>query len=285
MPSAYSDALITATDLIIGSASSVGGRMELNYDMTLLVTNVTLADGPCAGGRGCSPPELTVTGNALVLVTNTITVGADTAMLVDSTAPMEVGGDFVNQTQDRFRFRFEAGLMLLNGVSPQSFEVAGQDVSAVPDGFTNNFAMGRLEISTNGAVTFSDQFDNDWQAQDPCTEALYVDTLVLQAGSTITLDKCRIYYRQAEGLDVATIIIPMGTCGELVQVPMGDFDGDGDVDLVDHAVFFDCLAGPDTTPTPTLPTTAQDCLGAFDFNLDTDVDLDDFTNFQEAFTG
>ncbi|MCB9849496.1 MAG: hypothetical protein H6817_02185 [Phycisphaerales bacterium] len=66
----------------------------------------------------------------------------------------------------------------------------------------------------------------------------------------------------------------------------GDFDGDGDVDLLDHANFEDCLDGPEAAPTPTLPgATAQDCLDVFDSDGDDDVDLQDFDRFQRDFGG
>ena len=64
----------------------------------------------------------------------------------------------------------------------------------------------------------------------------------------------------------------------------GDFDGDGDVDLDDYAVFADCMAGPGLTPSPTPPVTTQDCLDVFDFDVDEDVDLLDFAVLQERFT-
>ena len=63
-----------------------------------------------------------------------------------------------------------------------------------------------------------------------------------------------------------------------------DFDQDGDVDLDDYEVFYDCMAGPDETPVPS-GTTADDCLQAFDFDDDDDVDAQDFTSFMGVFTG
>lgn len=69
------------------------------------------------------------------------------------------------------------------------------------------------------------------------------------------------------------------------QIPgiPGDADDDGDVDLSDYAVLADCLNGPDGSPTPTPPTTAQDCLDTFDADADLDVDLGDAGQFQLEF--
>lgn len=66
----------------------------------------------------------------------------------------------------------------------------------------------------------------------------------------------------------------------------GDFDGDGDVDLTDYGQHEDCMAGPDTPPTPKSPgVTPQDCIDAFDMDGDSDVDTADFKGFQFWFTG
>ncbi|MEZ6084618.1 MAG: hypothetical protein R3E58_11945 [Phycisphaerae bacterium] len=64
-----------------------------------------------------------------------------------------------------------------------------------------------------------------------------------------------------------------------------DFDQDGDVDLTDYAVFTDCLAGPDGSPSPTIDDVdLAECLDHFDSDTDNDVDLADFADFQAAFT-
>jgi hypothetical protein len=64
----------------------------------------------------------------------------------------------------------------------------------------------------------------------------------------------------------------------------GDYDGDGDVDLTDYAVFVDCLYGPNATPAPAPPRTAASCLAVFDFNADSDVDLQDAGQWTQALT-
>ena len=53
----------------------------------------------------------------------------------------------------------------------------------------------------------------------------------------------------------------------------------------DFLYLVDCLAGPALPPDPTDPVTSSDCLGAFDFDFDADVDLADFGVFQASFTG
>jgi hypothetical protein len=73
---------------------------------------------------------------------------------------------------------------------------------------------------------------------------------------------------------------------QIIPLPVpGDLDGDGDVDLTDYLSFADCLAGPEVPPAPPGPLTPQECLDAFDFDADADVDLMDAAGFTLAFTG
>lgn len=65
----------------------------------------------------------------------------------------------------------------------------------------------------------------------------------------------------------------------------GDFEEDQDVDLEDHAALVDCRHGPDTVPAPMAATNCEvDCINAFDFDSDGDVDLRDVAEFQIAFS-
>jgi hypothetical protein len=69
---------------------------------------------------------------------------------------------------------------------------------------------------------------------------------------------------------------------ELKIIPvLGDWDGDGDVDLDDFAEFSGCLSGPRQASGFEIPSV--DCLDAFDSDVDDDVDLADFGGFQKAF--
>ena len=57
----------------------------------------------------------------------------------------------------------------------------------------------------------------------------------------------------------------------------GDLDGDGDVDIDDYALFYNCMAGPGTLPLVGCETA--------DIDADGDCDLIDLDSFQLAFTG
>ncbi|MCP4593703.1 MAG: Zn-dependent exopeptidase M28 [bacterium] len=92
-----------------------------------------------------------------------------------------------------------------------------------------------------------------------------------------------INYDYARRMTRAAVGWLVDQAGVLIYVHNGDVDFDGLVTLGDFAVFQDCLAGPGTLPTPGGPTTEEACLGAFDFDLDDDVDLNDYAAFTSVF--
>ena len=67
---------------------------------------------------------------------------------------------------------------------------------------------------------------------------------------------------------------------EAIYSAPGDFDGDGDVDLTDFAVFMPGLTGPSATYPESGDATLE-----FDFDSDGNVDLADFADFQTRFGG
>ena len=72
------------------------------------------------------------------------------------------------------------------------------------------------------------------------------------------------------GVDIgADEIVPSGT---------GDFDGDGDVDLVDFGRLQVCFSGSNGEP-------IDEACNSGDFDDDGDIDLLDYAAFQAAFTG
>ncbi|RJP57215.1 MAG: PEP-CTERM sorting domain-containing protein, partial [Candidatus Auribacter fodinae] len=70
-----------------------------------------------------------------------------------------------------------------------------RDLGAIEEGWDFNFAMDTLTLGgvNIGRLQLVDTYDNqlDWVG----TEALYVDTLVLGAGSYLDLNGINLYYR------------------------------------------------------------------------------------------
>jgi hypothetical protein len=280
--SAPTSAALTAPAVTLGGGLASGPRMSLSHNMSADVGTLVVLDGPCLTlTRGCSPPVLNVVGQAQLVLSQDLIIGADTQVEVNSSQPVQLAGDFDNRSRLPGQFDWTSGTLLLDGVG-QAFEVAGVDRGATISGFAANYAIGEIEVAGSSAVVFENAIDNDFAPDDPCAEVLYVETFVLRAEATITLDNTIIYYQHL--VDEGATVNLLG-CSVLAQVTQlaGDFDGDGDVDLDDHTVFAGCLGGPGATPAPPAPVTAQECLDAFDFDGDLDVDLNDFSVLSSGF--
>ena len=105
-----------------------------------------------------------------------------------------------------------------------------------------------------------------------------MDTLILRAECTISVEDCRVYYRNL--IDEGAEIVRQG-CGDLIRVFRCDFDHNGRVDLQDYVFFEMCL----TTSGPGHPPAFQECIDTFDIDLDGDVDMADVAVLQTAFNG
>jgi len=147
-----------------------------------------------------------------------------------TTIGVQLAGDFDNRSMLPSLFGWELGKLLMNGLAPQSFEVAGIDVGFDDDAFLSNrntlfdtgehanYSIGSLEIAAGSDVTFVNVFGNTVGAGD-CTEALYVHEIKLGDNSTIRLDNARVYFESlTAGQNVS--IIRTG-CGDLVDLVAG----------------------------------------------------------------
>ncbi len=106
-----------------------------------------------------------------------------------------------------------------------------------------------------------------------------VRTFTLDSDSWTAKPDIRIVAWAQEPLSTALAEVYQAAWKGWPLVP-GDFDADGDVDLADYAGFADCMSDPGEAPSPTPPTTAQECLEAFDIDADADVDLRDFAGIR-----
>jgi hypothetical protein len=229
-------------DLMEGILPADGPQMTLNGTMGLNI----LGDLMLSGGPGsCTPPDLSVAGSATVKVEGDFVIDTSANVTYNSTQQMCLAGRYdnmatsgsattINLNNKKLRMAPTCAVVppspcpgpgpgpaaSLGG--PQEFEVAGDDLGPVPAGFTNNFAMGEIEIESGHTVVFEDTFDNQQNGLAACTEAVYVHLLVLESGSTIQLSDCRVYYDRLvnQGASIQGI-----GCGQLLPIPGGGGGG------------------------------------------------------------
>jgi adhesin HecA-like repeat protein len=72
----------------------------------------------------------------------------------------------------------------------QLLEVMGEDLGPIGTAFSNSVAVGSLTLAANSQVRLVDQVDN---APGGAPEALYVNTLVVPAGTTLDLNGLTLY--------------------------------------------------------------------------------------------
>jgi len=224
------DALVIAdgASLDISGQGGCDGNLEIVESGGLFLDGSLTDTGPCvAGGAsargGHTPPNLTIRGPGATSIVYSTTFEGTVNLLVDSSVPMSLGGDFNNNCVSGLCFNMRDGALLLTGNSPagpeQRIEAAATDMGPVGTIEGADYAIGTLEIAAGAEVTFNDTFDNDGNGQGACTEAVYVSTLRVGAPATITLDNVRVYYEtlDPDPLDPGVIVNTIG-CGALVPV-------------------------------------------------------------------
>jgi RHS repeat-associated protein len=91
--------------------------------------------------------------------------------------------------------------VLFNGsgtsTTPQLLEVMSQDLGAVSTGFIHNFAYDQLTLAAGTYVKLVDNARNSPNS-GTSPEALYVNGLLVPAGSTLNLNGLHVYARQAQ---------------------------------------------------------------------------------------
>jgi hypothetical protein len=164
------------------------------------------------------------------------------------------------------------------------FNGAGELVSSVLDG-----GVGRVWsviewnalVPPNGTLSVSVRSSDDPEDLGP-----FVNVPAPETDLAALVDPGAQYLQYK--LELATTDSSLSPIVDHLSVErqvIGDFDGDDSVGLTDFSVFAECLNGPYVVPDPEPPTSAEECLQAFDFDLDQDVDLADLATFTLAFTG
>jgi hypothetical protein len=202
--------------------------------------NGTINGAVCSNCLG-SPPALEADGD--------LNLGAAANLSMPfGGALVRVGGDFNCAINSNTRFDMSLATLQLEGVGgagvEQTLEVMsadiGRNVLGLDRSLEGHYPIGTLHIGPSAStVRLVDAHDNDGMGQDSC-EAIYVDTLRIDAGSRLINTSCRIYYNTLinEGeVDVPTNLLSL-TCP-------ADIDGVPGVDFGDFLAFFNCYDASD----------------------------------------
>ena len=128
------------------------------------------------------------------IISGTLTLGSGGIISLGNLTnnTLVVRGNFVNGSTNNNSFDMANGVMVFGAAGPlttNTFEVAGANLGATFAGFSNNFAIGTLNI-TNG-ISFVNNINNGGGLGT--NEALYVDVLHLFSGATMKLSALTIY--------------------------------------------------------------------------------------------
>ena len=193
--------------------------------------DIILQSSEDEGKGSCTPPDFETEDQAGTSAGGDFRIEDDANINYGSSEPLDLGGDFDNQSTDGENFNWDGGVRM-NG-SLHKFEAAGEDVGPWPAGLVTNFAVGTLTLAADTTVRIVDTFDNQQDGEANCDEALYVHLLVVGPGSVLLTEGCRVYYVALLnegsipdlGKDVLQILDPC----------LADFNGDGMVNAADLA--------------------------------------------------
>ncbi len=218
-----SSALNAASATILGGPADsgvLGGQLLLDFSMTLHVTGDLLLDGTgmssvrsAAALGGTTPPVLKVEADAEGDVDGSTEISGSGEIIVESsetergnalygafggtpTAELRIGGDFINNGTRPDLFSVGTGRIVLDGTTPQTFEVGGiiVDYNDPVLSFQNNFAVGTLEIAPGADVEFRDDFIN---VLGSTQESLFIGNLALPAGSSLAATDSGVLFTAA----------------------------------------------------------------------------------------
>ena len=204
---------------------------------------------------------------------------AATLMAPFADATVRVSGNVNLAINSNTRYDLSLATLQLDGTgAEQALEVMSADIGVNDSGLDRTIAghypIGTLRIGpSSSTVRLVDAHDNDTLGQALC-EAIYVDTLQIDAGSRLINPTCRIYYNTliSNGtIDFPANVIPLATpC-------LGDLNGDTVVDDADFVIFAEAYNLLDCMD-PAMPAGCP-----ADLNADLVVDDADFVIFASAY--
>jgi hypothetical protein len=148
--------------------------------------------------------DLNLGQNATLTIQGALTINGQGGLSLSSASTLDVSGNLLGTTTNAAAFNPLGTVVLDSGTSSstQLLEAMSRDLGPNSGGFTNNFAYGTLEISSNTAVELVEDAAN---SPGNAPQALYVNDLIIEPGATLNLDGLHLYYNseQNNGMIIA----------------------------------------------------------------------------------
>lgn len=279
--------IISATTNVIGAFTNDANASITYSGVVFSVFGRFLNYGTMTPGGNPSGCPSCMSNPSSLIVQDTFALG-ETASLYGASV-LEIGGGFESFVTDPLRLDLRSATLRMNSAVGRggiaNVEVMSKDRGSagaatrlfVPGGFP----IGTLELGpAPTVVTLVDNVDNDGMGQT-IREALYVDSLVVPAGSRLNTAGIRVYARSAviEGVvDRPSNILPLPPACD------ADLAVDSVVDDSDFEVFAGAYALVDCAD-PAMAPASRALRGGCPADLDHDglVDDADFTFFLSAY--
>ena len=184
--------------------------------------------------------SITASNGATIKIPESLQISGLSIMTVSPSSSLTVGGNLLGNTQNPVLFNPQ-GTVTLNGAgtaaAPELLEAMSADLGSVSTGFINNFAYGTLILGSNTYVKLVNQSAN---SPGSTAEAVYANSLVIPAGTTLNLNGLNLYVRDLQNSGTVT-------GGSITQIPNsgplaldsptpGDLVASGELD---HWTFYD----------------------------------------------
>jgi len=198
-----------------------------------------------------------------------ITMASDARLSPSTGGVIKTAGNFDCAITSNVNFDMLGRTLQLTARGPQTLEAMSMDRGSSLDNLNpslpGSFPIGTLRIGPAQAnVTIVDARDNDGLGQSVC-EAVYVDTLIIDAGTTLNVPCGKVYYKTL--VSNGTILSPLNVVPLRGPCP-ADFNQDGFLTFEDFDAFVGAFEAGDAPA---------------DFNADGFLTFEDFDAFVAAF--
>jgi hypothetical protein len=201
------------------------------------------------------PGGTTVQPNATVAISGNLTIDGQGALTIGPGSTLEITGNLTGNTTNAAGFNV-LGSVVFDGdgtsTSPQYLQVLSQDLGDTTAGFTQNFVYNTLELTNDTYVELM-------AGAGGSPEALYVNDLIVPAGTTLNLNGLNLYIHTEQ---ISGTIIGGGAIitGEVYD----DVSGSGSLASGDPGLSGWTVTLTDTATSATY-TTATDANGDYAF--------------------